>query len=58
MGLSVGLRPWRIDPSLLLDAFDQGNGSARYRGQSLDAFGKAIQVGLEGERPTLVEVPL
>jgi len=25
---------------------------------SLDAFGKALRAGLEGEGPTLIEVPL
>jgi acetolactate synthase-1/2/3 large subunit len=36
----------------------QGMGVPGTRVSSLDAFGKALRAGLEGEGPTLIEVPL
>ncbi len=36
----------------------KGMGVPGVRVNSLDAFGKALQAGLEGEGPTLIEVPL
>ena len=36
----------------------KGMGVPGIRVSSLDAFGKALRAGLEGEGPTLIEVPL
>ena len=36
----------------------KGMGVPGTRVTSLDAFGRALQAGLEGEGPTLIEVPL
>jgi acetolactate synthase-1/2/3 large subunit len=36
----------------------KGMGVPGTRVNSLDAFGKALRAGLEGEGPTLIEVPL
>ena len=36
----------------------KGMGVPAVRITSLDAFGKALRAGLEGEGPTLIEVPL
>jgi len=36
----------------------KGMGVPGIRVRSLDAFGKALQAGLEGEGPALIEVPL
>jgi acetolactate synthase I/II/III large subunit len=43
-----------LDSTLLA----KGMGVPGIRVNSLDAFGKALQAGLEGEGPTLIEVPL
>jgi len=37
---------------------EKGMGVPGIRATLLDAFGKALRVGLEGEGPTLIEVPL
>jgi thiamine pyrophosphate-dependent acetolactate synthase large subunit-like protein len=47
-------------PDLDWTLLAKGMGMAGIRVSSLDAFGKALQAGLEGEGegPTLIEVPL
>jgi acetolactate synthase-1/2/3 large subunit len=45
-------------PDLDWVSLAKGMGVPGIRVTSLDAFGKALQAGLEGEGPTLIEVPL
>jgi len=45
-------------PDLDWTLLAKGMGVPGIRVNSLDAFGKALQAGLEGEGPTLIEVPL
>jgi len=45
-------------PDLDWVAMAKGMGVPGIRVSSLDAFGKALQAGMEGEGPTLIEVPL
>jgi acetolactate synthase I/II/III large subunit len=45
-------------PSLDWVQMAKGMGVPGIRVNSLDAFGKALQAGLDGEGPTLIEVPL
>jgi acetolactate synthase-1/2/3 large subunit len=45
-------------PDLDWVALAKGMGVPGTRVSSLDAFGKALQAGMEGEGPTLIEVPL
>src|SRR5450755_2985050 len=45
-------------PDLDWTSLAKGMGVPATRVTSLDAFGKALQAGLEGEGPTLIEVPL
>jgi acetolactate synthase I/II/III large subunit len=45
-------------PDLDWVQLSKGMGVPGTRVSSLDAFGKALQAGLEGEGPTLIEVPL
>ena len=45
-------------PDLSWTQLAKGMGVPGIRVNSLDAFGKALQAGLEGEGPTLIEVPL
>ena len=45
-------------PDLDWTLLAKGMGVPGIRVTSLDAFGKALQAGLEGEGPTLIEVPL
>lgn len=45
-------------PDLDWTLLAKGMGVPGIRVSSLDAFGKALQAGLEGEGPTLIEVPL
>jgi acetolactate synthase-1/2/3 large subunit len=45
-------------PDLDWTLLAKGMGVPGIRVNSLDAFGKALRAGLEGEAPTLIEVPL
>jgi len=45
-------------PDLDWTLLAKGMGVPATRVTSLDAFGKALRAGLEGEGPTLIEVPL
>jgi acetolactate synthase-1/2/3 large subunit len=45
-------------PDLDWTLLAKGMGVPGYRVNSLDGFGKALRAGLEGEGPTLIEVPL
>ena len=45
-------------PDLDWVAMAKGMGVPGVRVSSLDAFGKALQAGMEGEGATLIEVPL
>ena len=45
-------------PNLDWTLLARGMGVPGIRVNSLDAFGKALRAGLEGEGPTLIEVPL